>query len=199
MLTYTKLYDIILKKLKGLKMLSFYLSLIETEEDKAQFEKIYDKYLDWMVKTAYHYTKNIYDAEEIVHDVFMNIISTNSSVPTQNADETKSYLFICLRNRVKKLIKSQKKITIVEFDKLFNLYADEDTEKSALQNERYEELKMFIDAMKPIYKDVLTLYFFYDKSLKEISKEFNLPLNTVYTRFKRGRDILKERFTDLDI
>ena len=180
-------------------MLSFYLSLIETEEDKAQFEKIYDKYLDWMVKTAYHYTKNIYDAEEIVHDVFMNIISTNSSVPTQNADETKSYLFICLRNRVKKSIKSKKKITIIEFNKLLNLHADEDTEESALQSASCEELKAFIDTMNPIYKDVLTLYFFYDKSLKEISQEFNLPINTVSTRFKRGRAILKERFLDLDI
>lgn len=180
-------------------MLSFYLSLIETEEDKAQFEKIYDKYLDWMVQIAYHCTKNIHDAEDIVDDVFMDIIRTNSSVPTDNANETKSYLFICLRNRIKKAIKSKKKITIVEFDKLFNLHADENTEESALQNESYDELKMFIDAMNPIYKDVLTLYFFYGKSLKEISQEFNLPLNTISTRFKRGRAILKERFTDLDI
>ena len=180
-------------------MLSFYLSLIETEEDKAQFEKIYDKYLDWMVQMAYHCTKNIHDAEDIVDDVFMDIIRTNSSVPTENADKTKSYLFVCLRNRIKKVIKSKKKITIVEFDKLFNLYADEDTEKTAIQNESYEELKAFIDTMNPIYKDVLTLYFFYGKSLKKISKEFNLPLNTVSTRFKRGRAILKERFTDLDI
>ena len=180
-------------------MLSFYLSLIETEEDKAQFEKIYDKYLDWMVQMAYHYTRNIHDAEEIVHDVFMDIICTNSSVPTDNADETKSYLFVCLRNRVKKSIKSKKKITIIEFDKLFNLYADEDTEESALEKESYAELKAFIDSMNPIYKDVLTLYFFYDKSLKEISQELKAPLNTVSTRFKRGRAILKERFTDLDI
>ena len=78
-------------------MLSFYLSLIETEEDKVQFEKIYDKYLDWMVQMAYHCTKNIHDAEDIVDDVFMDIIRTNSSVPTENADKTKSYLFVCLR------------------------------------------------------------------------------------------------------
>ena len=100
---------------------------------------------------------------------------------------------------LEKVIKSKKKITIVEFDTLFNLYADEDTEKTAIQNESYEELKAFIDTMNPIYKDVLTLYFFYGKSLKKISKEFKLPLNTVSTRFKRGRAILKERFPDLDI
>lgn len=180
-------------------MLSFYLSLIETEEDRAQFEKIYDKYLDWMVQTAYHYTKSIHDAEEIVHDVFMDIICTNCSVPTQNSDETKSYLFICVRNRAKRLLKSNKKITIIEFDKLFNLCADEDTEKSTLQKESCGELKAFIEAMQPIYKDVLTMYFFHEDSLRKISKNLNLPFNTVSTRFKRGRAILKERFTDLDI
>jgi RNA polymerase sigma-70 factor (ECF subfamily) len=180
-------------------MLSFYLSLIETEEDKAQFEKIYCKYLDWMVQIAYHYTKNIHDAEDIVNDVFMDIIKTNSSIPTNNDDETKSYLFICLRNRIKKAMKDNKGITIIEFDKLANFFSTEDTESKALQGERYDELKSFIDTMNPIYKDVLTLYFFFGKSLREISKEFDLPLNTVSTRFKRGKAILKERFTDLEI
>lgn len=56
-------------------MLLLYLSLLETEEDRLKITKIYENYLDWMLKMAYHYLKNEADAEDAVNDVFLSIIS----------------------------------------------------------------------------------------------------------------------------
>ena len=52
-------------------MLSFYLSTIDTDDNKAVFGRIYEEHLDWMLKIAYHFVKNESDAQDVVHDVFM--------------------------------------------------------------------------------------------------------------------------------
>ena len=180
-------------------MLAFYLSIIETEKERDSFSAIYDNYLDWMLKVAYHFSGNIHDAEEIVHDVFMNIAEYNISVPTKNEDETKAYLFICIRNKAISVLKQKGRITTVSIDDFFDITSEEIVEDCVAKTEEYTEIDKFISTMKPIYRDALTLHFFYEKSLVEISKILNVPLNTVSTRIKRGKAILKERFKDLDI
>ena len=62
-------------------MLLFYLSLLETEEERAKFTRIYESHLDWMLRIAFHYTRKETDAEDAVSDVLLNIISKNCSIP----------------------------------------------------------------------------------------------------------------------
>ena len=180
-------------------MLAFYLSIIDTEEGKIKFSKIYESYLDWMLKVAYHFTKNTHDAEEIVHDVFVDFAECNCSIPTNSSDETKAYLYICLRNKAIKHSRHTDKLPTVGFDNFFSISSEENIEENVTREEFCAEVEAFINKMKPIYKDALTLYYFYDKSIKEIAQILNVPLNTASTRFKRGKEILKERFKDLDI
>ena len=180
-------------------MLAFYLSIIDTEEGKIKFSKIYENYLDWMLKVAYHFTKNTHDAEEIVHDVFVDFAEYNSSVPTNNSDETKSYLFICIRNKTMQFSKHADKLPTVSFDSFFTISSEKSIEDHITNEEFCAEVERFINTMKPIYKDALTLHYFYNKSIKEIAQILNVPLNTASTRIKRGKAILKERFKDLDI
>ncbi len=180
-------------------MILFYLSLIEAEEDRVIFSKIYEKHLDWMLQIAYHYTKNEHDAQDVVHDVFMDIIKTDSSIPVNSCDETKAYLFICLRNRASTFNKIKNKLLTISLDKLHNLSTEDAVEKDSSVLSTANQLQAFIDTMPAIYKDVLFLYFVKHKSLKDISKILKAPLNTAATRLKRGKAILKERFKDLNI
>lgn len=180
-------------------MLTFYLSLITNEEDKATITKIYDTYLSWMLKIAFHYLKNDADAEDAVNDVFLSIIGGNCTVPTNNENETKSYLFICIRNSALNLKKSNSKHKTVNFDEFFNLPTVYNLEEDVLKKDSYYELLAFVNTMPSIYKDVLTLYISFEKTLKEISVLLNLPFKTVETRFRRGKKILKNKFGDLDI
>ena len=53
-------------------MLLFYLSLIQNDEERVKITHIYETYLDWMLKMAFHYLKNETDAEDAVNDVFLN-------------------------------------------------------------------------------------------------------------------------------
>ena len=180
-------------------MLLFYLSLIETNDQRDIFGEIYEKHLDWMLKIAYYYVKNESDAQDVVHDVFMEIIKNDCSIPTQDLDKTKSYLFICIRNRATKLNKSKSKKRTASLDRLFNISAEDNVENQVIENDIHSSLLSFIDSLSPKYKDVLTLHLVFDKTAKEISKIMCIPHKTVETRIKRGKKILKERFKDLDI
>ena len=187
------------KKFKDAKMLLFYLSLIEAEADKAKITTIYEKYLDWMLKIAFYHLENELDAEDVVNDVFLSIISSNCSIPLDNESGTKAYLFICIRNEAAKLRKSRKKHRTVDYDELFNISSKHNLEDEIIKRDTKEMLLAFIDTMSPIYKDVLTMKLSFEKSIKEISDTLKLPIKTVETRLSPGRAILKERFGDIEI
>ena len=51
-------------------MLAIYLSMLETNEEKNQFEQLYIKYKQDMYAVAYGILKNKEDAEDAVHQSF---------------------------------------------------------------------------------------------------------------------------------
>ena len=55
-------------------MMSFHLSIIDTEEDKTKFEVIYEKYHKLMFYVANQILKDNYLAEDAVHDSFVKFI-----------------------------------------------------------------------------------------------------------------------------
>ena len=180
-------------------MLLFYLSLLQSEEERITITKIYETYLNWMLKVAFHYLRNEADAEDAVNDVFLGLISSNCSIPIDSENETKAYLFICIRNAALKIKESKSKHKAVSYDKLFNISVKYNLEDDCFTKDSYNELLSFISTMSPIYKDVLTLRISFDKSFKEISKILNISLKTVESRFLRGKSLLKERFGNIDI
>lgn len=176
-------------------MLLFYLSLIESEDDRASITRIYESYLDWMLKMAFYYLKNESDAEDTVNDVFLNIIRSNASIPLDDERRTKAYLFICIKNSALKLKRKRNKHRTVNLNELLNISAEYNIEAGLIQN----ELLKFIDTMPDIYKNVLALKIVFNKSAKEIADVLHLPLKTTESRIQRGTSLLKERFGDIDI
>ena len=59
-------------------MLAIYLSMLETNEEKNQFEQLYIKYKQDMYAVAYGILKNKEDAEDAVHQSFLKIADTFS-------------------------------------------------------------------------------------------------------------------------
>ena len=55
-------------------MLQFYLSMMNSGEDKALVEFLYNEYKQIMFKTAYAILHNRESAEDAVHDAFLRVI-----------------------------------------------------------------------------------------------------------------------------
>lgn len=68
-------------------MLNVYLNLINNKKDKKQFEKLCGTYQKQLFELAYLILKNSYDAENVVHDIFHNIATSNIGIVVDNKDE----------------------------------------------------------------------------------------------------------------
>lgn len=71
-------------------MLAIYLSMLETNEEKNQFEQLYIKYKQDMYAVAYGILKNKEDAEDAVHQSFLKIADNFSKVSQIPCQDRKS-------------------------------------------------------------------------------------------------------------
>jgi len=76
-----------------------YLQLIETEEDRSKFEKLYQTYKGLMYSTAYQILEHEQDAEDAVHHAFLKIAENITKVGEAVSGETKSYVMTILERR----------------------------------------------------------------------------------------------------
>lgn len=77
-------------------MLSFYLSIIDTDQDKEKFEKLYTQYRRLMQYVAHDILKDDYLAEDAVHTAFIKIIANLNKIGDISCHKTKKapYRFI---------------------------------------------------------------------------------------------------------
>lgn len=67
-------------------------------------------------------------------------------------------------------------------------------EETIISEQTIEKLIRSIDALDKIYRDAAILRFINDYAYEEISKELDLPLNTVKTRVKRAKDLILKKW-----
>jgi len=69
---------------------------------------------------------------------------------------------------------------------------DVSPEEEIISDENHERLMAFMDELSPLYKEVMIKYMIEELEYEEIAKELDLPLNTVRTRIRRGKQQLSE-------
>ncbi len=65
-------------------------------------------------------------------------------------------------------------------------------EENMINEQAIENLIKAIQNLPPIYRKISELRFIHEYPLEEISKELNIPLNTVKTRISRSKKILND-------
>ena len=80
------------------EMINLYLSVLETDEDRCQFEDIYRQYKNRMYKFAISILHNNEDAEDVVHQSFLTIANNFDKIKSFSCHEMNSYIVIIIRN-----------------------------------------------------------------------------------------------------
>lgn len=177
-------------------MLLFYLSLIETEEEREFFTRLYNEHCHTMYVCAYKYLHNASDAEDIVHDVFCMVAGEciKTMVKRSNA-ECRRFLYLCTKHRAINYGKRKSKVISIE------AFCDDSVEISAgLTDESFIDIideKELIDAAKAALKNLDPMYgealwmSFEGFSVSEIAAFFNEKPATVKKRLFRGKALLR--------
>lgn len=175
-------------------MLAFYLSLIETQEDKRLFEQIYMDHRQNMFSYAKKLLGDEGYAEDIVHDVFLSIIKTGVDKihEVDNENHLWNYLSTAVRNQCITFSKKHG-IHIAQEPEYNDLLGRDLNEDVPLQESSYQFLVEIIRNMNPTYADVLYYSLVHEMNSVQIAKLLKLEPATVRQRISRGKKLLKEK------
>ena len=150
-----------------------------------QFTELTTKYIDTVYRVALTRMKNVAEAEDITQTVFLKLY--REPKPFASEAHVKHWLI---------------RVTVNECNNIFRnpFRAAENIADYAntLRFETPEQSDLFdaVMALPEKYRLPIFLYYYEDYSTTEISKLLKLPVPTVITRLRRGRERLKQHLQE---
>lgn len=142
---------------------------------------------------AFSLCKNYHDAQELVSDTFFKAL-----ISLDKDDENFKYwlLRVC-KNTWLDGIKKKKYMSNKEIDENITIL-EKDIFKDLFQNEVKRTLYEKIQELPRTYKEIIVLYYFFNISLKDISKIMDLSPGASRMLISRARKKLQERLNKED-
>ncbi|MBM7662898.1 RNA polymerase sigma-70 factor (ECF subfamily) [Bacillus mesophilus] len=167
---------------------------LQQKEEKALVQ-LMELHGDYLLRTAFLLVKDRQVAEEIVQDSF--IVAFDKIDQLQHEERLRNWLTMIslnlCRSRMRKW--SWKHILVGFEDKFENLEDDEivnGPEDMLMTLSQNTELYIAIQQLDYKYREVITLHYFNELKVNEISDQLNEKDSTIKTRLSRGRKLLKE-------
>lgn len=145
-------------------------------------------------------TKNIEDephrdAEDIVMDIMAKIFEMSD--PAISVEKTVGYLYTALRNRIIDTLRTKKEPFVSyddddDFNFPDNLTYAMGNDSSNDLGERYDELYAAIDSLNPDEKALIIETDFEERSFRELSESWGVPVGTLLSRKKRALEKIRK-------
>lgn len=180
-------------------MLSFYLAMVDTPEDKLFIEKLYTVYERMMYRTAFRILGQKYDAEDAVHESFLSIIKGDAleKMKPMTDIERKSYLTVIARNSAYKVYNKRKK------NNENSIYNDPDnansTEEAVLSSLSIDEIQETMNMLTESDYDILCLYLINEQTYEEIAAALDIKIDAARQRVHRARKRLMDKLQEREI
>jgi RNA polymerase sigma-70 factor, ECF subfamily len=134
---------------------------------------------------AYRLTGSVQDAEDLTQEVFL--VAQQKIGQLRNIDMAKGWLFAVLRNCF--LRDKQRKRPLAAGDLALSV---EDVAASPLSDSTdHEELQAALDRLPEVFRAAVVMFYFEERSYKEIADELGLPIGTVMSRLARAKAHLR--------
>ncbi|OOM16030.1 ECF RNA polymerase sigma factor SigW [Clostridium saccharobutylicum] len=162
--------------------MSFIMNEVSLRTDEIISQDL-DHYGNMLLRLAYSYMKNMYDAEDVVQEVFVQLLK---NIEIFESDDHKRHWLICVaRNICKNKLKSawfKKHVELTEME-----YYDEYKDSSVLNKVMELPLK---------YREIIYLYYYEDYTTVKIASIIGKKESTVRSLLSRGRNILKKELKE---
>lgn len=154
------------------------------DEATKKFLDIYNLYSNDALRLAFNFTRNIFEAEEIVQEVFIKLykeLEKNSKMVIK-----KSWILKVTANECKDSFKIAWRKKVILKDELLQNEVDL---RDVLKN---DELSDALLKLSKKYRNVIYLYYYEGYNINEISEILNLKPSSVKSLLSRGREKLKK-------
>lgn len=161
------------------------------EGNLLKIEEIMNEYSNYIYTIIKNISNNLSneDTEEIILDVLL-ILWQNKNKLDINKNMS-SYIGGITKNLVKlKLRKLKFEENIDDYESLYT--PDGDLELELIDNEKKQIIRMELEKLKIIDKQIFVEYYYKDKSIKKISKLFNISETKIKSKLFRIRKRIKK-------
>lgn len=157
--------------------------------------KDYTNYINTIIRNTYTFLPDE-DIEEIILDVFL-IVWKNQNKLDINKNMS-SYLAGITHNLIKKKFRTCKVNENIENyeEQCIDLT---NIEFNYLQNEKNKQILEKLEKLKKEDKEIFIMYYYNEKTIKEISKIFNMSEEKIKSKLFRGRKKLKKLFKGKEV
>lgn len=153
---------------------------------KEQFEFYFRKYNAMLFRIAFAEVKSHADAEDIMQEVFIRLLCHQPEF--SSAEHEKAWLIRATLNLCKDLLKSKWKQTTTGLEKV------PESEKVYMKVPYLEQddTLWLVLSLQENYRRSLYLFYYEDYAVKDIADILEMPVNTVKTNLRRGREELRK-------
>jgi RNA polymerase sigma factor (sigma-70 family) len=158
---------------------------------------------EWMVKehgkAIFNYIFSIVRQKELTEDLYQEVlISAYLAFHTiKEPSRLKGWLFTIARNKCRDFWRKENKSKQFWKEEVYAYSAAVESpplpEEEVLHKDSVKKMTESVKTLPEIYQSAIFLYYFKDLTLIEISKRTNIPISTVKTRMKRGKEHLRPK------
>jgi len=158
------------------------------------YEQLFKHYYKHLIFFSYRYVKDKQIAEDVVHDVFVNIWNKKDKLDfTLNF---KTYLYTAVRNQSLKQIKKTIEYVQVEVDVIQSKHYST-PETIMEQNEFEKTISKAISELPEKRREIFYMHRFDNLTYSEIALTLNLSIKTVETQMSRSLKFLREKLSTI--
>jgi RNA polymerase sigma-70 factor, ECF subfamily len=170
---------------------SIFEELIVHDREKL-LDQLMDNYGQSLLHLAYSYVGNREIAEDLTQEVFVKFFQRLDQY--QRKSSLKTWLWRIAINHCKDYLKSwhHNNIVICEEQAKQTISREKEVENQVIQKYEDEQLVKTVMSLPDTYREVIYLFYFEELSIKEISSLTNVNQNTIKTRLKRAKEMLKD-------
>ena len=161
--------------------------------DNRHFEKLYDRYAYKVYKTCVSVTRDASLAEDLMHDIFLKLITKLNTFKTDAKFST--WLFKVSYNHCMDFLRSGKKSIVIVHGEEIDVPDDFDINKIfEIEEVDTTGLRTALSQLNLEEKALLYLKYLEELSTREIATIFNLTESAVKMRLMRAREKLRKRY-----
>ncbi|MCA9381192.1 sigma-70 family RNA polymerase sigma factor [Candidatus Dojkabacteria bacterium] len=163
----------------------------KAKQDLSAFDEIYSFYFNRVYGYCFKRTSNHTITEEIVSQVFLKAVENIKKFDTRKQIRFGSWLYTTAHNLIIDFFRSSKKFT--QFENWFKS-DDSSLDEQLTVSEYQKQVSFVLTKIKPRYQKVLTLRFFSELDLNEISEIMKTSTKNVSVILFRAQKDFEKKF-----
>ncbi|MED4456208.1 sigma-70 family RNA polymerase sigma factor [Metabacillus fastidiosus] len=178
--------------MNGLKQLAVTDESMLLEKEEI-IDQLMQEYSDDILHLVYTYVKNRTTAEDLTQEIFLKCYEKLNQFNQQAT--LKTWVYRIASNHCKDYLRSWHYRKITLSDKILDYIPSKSkqVEEEIIANSEENILTNAVMNLPLKYREVVFLHYYEELSLAEISKITTVNINTIKTRLKRAKELLKDK------